>query len=156
MKRVLVLWILLATFPLSAWAASPSPKSRDTIGIVKNSGGTVTIQRGKTVFPAVAGMKLAVGDVLSTGSEGSVGVILRDNSSLSLGPRSSIALQEFEFSPAEGKMSFIARLAKGTMAYMSGIIGKLSPESVRFDTPVASIGIRGTCFVVDAGDGLPE
>ena len=42
------------------------------------------------------------------------------------------------------------------MAYMSGIIGKLSPESVRFETPVASIGIRGTCFVVNAGEPVPE
>jgi hypothetical protein len=53
-------------------------------------------------------------------------------------------------------MSLIARLAKGTMAYMSGIIGKLAPESVRFETPVATIGIRGTCFVVNAGEPVPN
>jgi hypothetical protein len=34
------------------------------------------------------------------------------------------------------------------MAYLSGLIGKLSPESARFETPVASIGIRGTRFAV--------
>ena len=45
-------------------------------------------------------------------------------------------------------MSIITRLLKGTSAYLSGIIGKLSPESVRFETPVASIGIRGTKFAV--------
>jgi hypothetical protein len=38
------------------------------------------------------------------------------------------------------------------MAYISGLIGKLAPESVRFETPVASIGIRGTCFAVKAGE----
>jgi hypothetical protein len=34
------------------------------------------------------------------------------------------------------------------MAYVSGLIGKISPQSVRFETPVASIGIRGTHFAV--------
>ena len=107
-------------------------------------------------MPAAVGTKLKTGDVLSTGPDGSIGIILRDNSSLSIGPQSSIDLQDFLFSPAEGKMSLIARLAKGTMAYMSGIIGKLAPESVRFETPVATIGIRGTCFVVNAGEPVPN
>jgi hypothetical protein len=39
-------------------------------------------------------------------------------------------------------------MLKGTVAYISGLIGKLSPESVRVETPTASIGIRGTKFVV--------
>jgi hypothetical protein len=34
------------------------------------------------------------------------------------------------------------------MVYLSGLIGKLAPESARFETPVASIGIRGTRFAV--------
>jgi len=65
-----------------------------------------------------------------------------------------LAINEFQFSPAEGKLSIVTRLLKGTSAYVSGIIGKLSPKSVRFETPVANIGIRGTKFAVKiAGDG---
>jgi len=37
---------------------------------------------------------------------------------------------------------------RGTAAYLSGMVGKLSPESVRFETPVASVGIRGTKLLV--------
>src|SRR3989304_1617125 len=50
--------------------------------------------------------------------------------------------------PADGKLGLLARFSKGTLAYISGLIGKLAPESVRFETPVASIGIRGTYFAV--------
>jgi len=156
MKRILFITILLAAIPAMAWSAPEAVRVQDVIGIVRNAEGNGTIHRGNLSTPAAVGTKLKTGDVLSTGPDGSIGIILRDNSSLSIGPQSSIDLQDFLFSPAEGKMSLIARLAKGTMAYMSGIIGKLAPESVRFETPVATIGIRGTCFVVNAGEPVPN
>src|SRR3990172_1616023 len=85
-------------------------------------------------------------------SAGSATVTLRDNSSISLGPGSSLVLREFLFSPSEGKLGLLVRLSKGTMAYLSGLIGKLAPEKARFETPGATIGIRGTHFAVMAGD----
>ncbi len=140
MKRILFIMILSTVIPALAWSAPQPAQVQDTIGIVKNSEGKAEINRGKQAIPAVVGTRLKTGDILSTGPGGSMGVILRD----------------FLFSPTEGKMSLFARLAKGTMAYMSGIIGKLSPESVRFETPVATIGIRGTCFMVTAGEPVPN
>ncbi|HZW37076.1 MAG TPA: FecR family protein, partial [Candidatus Deferrimicrobiaceae bacterium] len=88
------------------------------------------------------------GDTLGTGRDGSMGVIFRDNSTLSLGPDSSLVIKTFLFSPAEGKLGLWVRISRGTMAYLSGLIGKLAPASARFETPVASIGIRGTRFAV--------
>lgn len=125
-----------------------SAASQDTIGIVRNLAGEGTVTRGGEVFPAAVGTKLVVGDTLMTGSNGSMGVILRDNSTLSIGPKSSLVVRNFLFSPAEGKLGLVVRLSRGTMAYLSGLIGKLAPESARFETPVASIGIRGTRFAV--------
>jgi hypothetical protein len=96
------------------------------------------------------------GDTLVTGRDGSLGVILRDNSSLSIGPESRLVLRSFLFSPAEGKFDLVARITGGTMAYLSGLIGKLSPESARFETPTATIGIRGTRFAVKVGEPSPR
>jgi len=142
--------ILLAALPAIGWSL---PVADDpTIGVVRNATGPANILRGDQIIPAAVGVKLHMGDTLTTGPDGSLGLILRDNSSLSIGPESSIVIQRFLFSPAEGKLGLFARLAKGTMAYLSGMIGKLAPETVRFETPVASIGIRGTCFVVRAGE----
>jgi hypothetical protein len=42
----------------------------------------------------------------------------------------------------------VITMLKGTASYLSGIIGRQSPESVRFKTPEATIGIRGTQFLV--------
>ena len=148
--RKLLLALFLLALPAAAWCL-PSGE-HGTIGVVRNSAGTATITRGDQALPAVSGTKLLAGDILSTGFDGSMGVILRDNSTLSLGPGSTLAIRSFLYSPGEGKLGFLARISSGTMAYISGLIGKLAPQSVRFDTPVATIGIRGTYFAVIVGE----
>jgi hypothetical protein len=123
----------------------------ETIGVVRNVSGDATITRGEKTFPATPGLTLLVGDTLGTGRDGSLGVILRDDSSLSIGPGSRLVLRSFLFSPSEGQFELVARITEGTMAYLSGLIGKLAPEKARFETPTATIGIRGTRFAVKVG-----
>lgn len=101
-------------------------------------------------------MKLLVGDTLSTGPEGSLGAIFRDNSSISMGPGSSFVVRQFEFAPESGKIGLLIRITRGSLAYLSGLIGKISPESARFETPTATIGIRGTRFAVQVGEDVPQ
>lgn len=149
MKHILCVAMILAavSIPVRGHAGADG-----TIGVVRNSVGSATVTRGGNVLPASTGTRLHAGDTLSTGPDGSLGILLRDDSSLSLGPSSSFVLREFLFSPAEGKFSLLVRFTKGTMAYLSGLIGKLAPEKARFETPTATIGIRGTHFAVKAGD----
>ena len=147
MKRTLYLTFLLATLSILLMPGL-SDAAQETIGIVRNSAGAATITREGEIRPATSGTKLLVGDTLTTGADGSLGVILRDNSTLSIGPGSTLVIRNFLFSPAEGKLGLLVRLSRGTMAYLSGLIGKLAPESARFETPVATIGIRGTRFAI--------
>ena len=118
------------------------------VGNVKTLKGQASIIRNRSAIEAKTGAELFQNDSLKTGADGSMSVVFRDDTLISVGPNSELAINEFRFSPAEGKLSFVARLLKGTSAYVSGIIGKLSPQSVRFETPVANIGIRGTKFAV--------
>jgi hypothetical protein len=118
------------------------------VGNVKTLKGKASIIRNRTTLDAKTGSDLFQNDSLKTGADASISVVFKDDTLISVGPNSELAIKEFHFSPAEGKLSFVARLLKGTSAYVSGIIGKLSPQSVRFETPVANIGIRGTKFAV--------
>lgn len=154
MRPIKYVVILLVTLSLVAWCLPAA--AQEAIGVVRNSAGAATISRGGQNLPAGVGTKLMAGDILVTGSDGSLGVILRDNSTLSIGPQSSLAIEEFLFSPAEGKLGLLARITRGTMAYISGLIGKLAPETARFETPVATIGIRGTRFAVKVEDHSPK
>ncbi len=154
MRPVRSILVLLLTLTAIAWSMPAA--AQEPIGVVRTSAGTANVNRGEQVIPAAIGTKLLAGDTLVTGPDGSLGVLLRDNSSLSIGPESNLVIQKFLFSPAEGKLGLLARISRGTMAYISGLIGKLAPESARFETPVATIGIRGTRFAVKVGQSAPE
>ena len=153
MRHILFVAILLAAVSAPTWGHADTD---GTIGVVRNAAGSTNLTRGGNVLPATTGTKLHAGDTLGTGPDGSLGIILRDNSSLSLGPSSSLVLRDFLFSPSERQFSLLVRLSKGTMAYLSGLIGKLAPERARFETPTATIGIRGTHFAVKAGEPVSQ
>jgi hypothetical protein len=143
MKRTAGIMISLALlFPVYAFA------SENPVAMIKTSTGSGSIIRNGAPIAAQKGAELYQRDSLKTGGDGSISVVFKDDTLVSIGPNSELAINEFHYSPAEGKLSFITRLLKGTSAYVSGIIGKLSPQSVRFETPVANIGIRGTKFAV--------
>ncbi len=133
---------------LAVLVSPPAPRAGDVVGVVKNVGGSAAIIRDGLSLPARPAAKIMVGDVLETGPESSLGVIMRDDATLSLGPGSRLVIEKFLFVPVDGKMGFLVRVAKGTLAYLAGIIARLAPQSVSFETPVATIGIRGTRFAV--------
>lgn len=120
------------------------------IGVIKSVKPKVSLIRNGNVLPADVNMKLMVKDVLRTGPDGAIGIILNDDTVLSMGPESEIVIDNFTFDPAAKNLSFIARMLHGTASYLSGQIGKLSPDSVHFETPSAIIGTRGTHFLVKA------
>ena len=122
--------------------------SYPVVGRVHKIEGAATIAREGQAIQAKIGSTLWQNDTLSTGSDGSIGLIFNDDSVLSLGPNSVLVIDDFIFAPKQGRFSMVIRMLKGTAAYLSGLISKFSPESVHFQTPSASIGIRGTKFVV--------
>jgi hypothetical protein len=143
MKRIMLSVITLLLFWPSFARASDAPA-----GSIRTLKGNSTIIRNKNAVETKIGSRVFQKDSLRTGVDGSIAIVFKDDTLLSIGPNSEVVINEFLFSPAEGKLSIITRLLKGTSAYLSGIIGKISPESIRFETPVADIGIRGTKFAV--------
>jgi hypothetical protein len=130
---------------------SSAAASDGSVAKVKTVKGPASIVRGQSVVPAVLNEKVFQGDTLKTGADGSLGVVFKDDTLIALGPNSEVVVDVFLFAPAEGKLSIVTRMLRGTAAYISGIIAKLSPQSARFETPVATIGIRGTRLLVKVG-----
>ena len=122
------------------------------IGQVKVAKGTVTIERGGNSLPATVGMRLQACDVLRTGADGSVGITMSDNSLLSAGPNSVLALDRYEFDEVTSAGRFDASLRQGTLAVVSGRLAKQSPQAMKVRTPAAVLGVRGTEFVVSVDD----
>lgn len=63
-------------------SACPSGAAEDTIGSIKNVSGTAAVLRSGQRLAASPGLRLVQGDILETGPDGRLGLVLRDDSLL--------------------------------------------------------------------------
>ncbi len=125
--------------------------ANDLAGVVKLSQGEVMVERERQKRPAPVGTQIYSSDRLMTGSDGAVGITLRDSTLLSAGPNSTIDLNKFAFDSTTHAGALDATVRRGTLSVISGKIAKATPEAVRFSAPGMTLGVRGTSFVIDAG-----
>lgn len=143
MKSITVVIILLCLLIVRiSWA------DEEHIGSIKVLDGTVEVIRQGNVVHPVVGTRLSGRDTVKTGHDGSVGIILRDDTIFSLGPDSTLDMKEFRFDPQKKDFSLVCRLLRGTFIFISGVIAKLSPESIKIETPDGTVAIRGTRLAV--------
>ena len=141
MVRPLVALLVLA--PAAAASAQPAPAGR-----IKLVSGDAFVVRQNATTPAQVGEHVFVADGVRTGSQGRVAITLKDDTRIAIGPNSDVRLAAFDFAPSEGRFALTLRVARGLLAYVSGRIAKLSPDSTRLETPSALVGIRGTRLVI--------
>jgi len=144
MKKLAVLVCLAAIICAGPAKAADERK----IGFVKSTSGKAFIYRQKFMFPAQMSDVLMEKDTLITKGGGSMGVVLQDNSVLSLGPNSRVDLSRFRFDPSVDKAEFTTKVRKGTMVYMTGIIAKINRKGLRIETPNVVCGVRGTRIAI--------
>lgn len=134
-----------------AFAVAGLARAED-VGQVKVAKGAVHVERDGARIPAEVGMGIRQSDVLVTGADGSAGVTFSDNSLLSTGPNSVLAVDRYSFNSTTHVGRFDASLKKGTLAVVSGKMVKQSPDAMRVRTPAAIMGVRGTEFLVQVDE----
>jgi hypothetical protein len=117
-------------------------------GRIKVATGSAYIVRPSGTIPAQVGEVVFESDELRTGADGSIGVTLKDDTRVSLGPSSQVRLERFLYAPAEGGVALVIKFVRGVAAYVSGRIAKLAPDSIRLETPAAIVGVRGTSLAI--------
>jgi hypothetical protein len=142
LRQSMVAIMILLAVGANAWSA-------DGAGKVKTLTGSATVIRDSSVLPIATGQRVFSGDRIVSGQGSYVGIMLYDDTRVTIGPGSELLIREFEFNPSSYAGELAVSFLKGTARVVTGLIGKHSPESVRFYTPTATIGIRGTEFVVD-------
>jgi hypothetical protein len=141
MKLAALAWSLVVLLACAAAA-------EDTrIGTIKTLKGEARIV-GQSGGAAAVGGAVYQNDTLETGADGALGVAFIDNTTLSMGPKSRITLTKVVFNPDQKDFAFATNIVKGTFMFVSGSIAKLAPQTVQITTPVNTIGIRGTRFLV--------
>ena len=140
---VLVVTILSAA-PVAAQQAVPAGHVKIATGAayIVRQNATIAAKPGDAVFPT---------DTLRTQANGTIGVTLADDTRVSLGPDSEMRLERYVFAPADGALGMVLNFVRGVAAYVSGRMAKLSPDSVRLETPAAIVGVRGTTVAIKIG-----
>lgn len=137
---------LFLCLALSAPTAAETP----TIGEVTFSKGVSTAQNeGQQARFLGKGFPLYEGDVVSTGKRSFTILKLSDGTKMTLRPNTVFGLQEF----SEEKESATLKLFKGGLRALTGLLSKKKPDAFKIDTPLATIGIRGTVFDVRLCEG---
>lgn len=145
------MWNMMAVVFIALFSFADIAMALDEhVALFKNVSGNVKIIRDKADIVPVAGTQLMRSDIVVSGPHSSGGIVFRDGTLLTVGSSTEIEITRYIFQPEEAKYDFSLYMRKGTAIYSSGKLGKLSPESVSVNTPRASIGVRGTRFIVKA------
>jgi len=150
--------------PAHAQRDSARPAVQDVaskpIGKVVVATGSVTLERaGAPVVQvgtagqagqAKVGDLVYQGDAVATGADGKVGINFTDGSSFNLSNNARMVLDEFVYDPNSTSNVSLINLTKGTFTFVAGQVAKTGDMKV--DTPVATMGIRGTTPRVEISD----
>lgn len=138
--------------PVSSAAATAASATRERAATVKLVNGQVLARGPQGERTLNSGDEVAASERVLTGKGASVSLVLRDGSTLMLGPDSALDLKEFRFNSTTNEGNVVLSVVKGTLRMITGLIGKTRPESVRITTPTSTIGVLGTDFIVEVSE----
>jgi hypothetical protein len=166
--------VLVTAFVLAAAGLLPGPAqaqsdaaqpavqnaASNSIGKVVAATGSVTIEHVNAVVVQAnvsgqagqtkVGDLVYQGDVVRTGADGKVSINFADGTSFNLSNNANMALNEFVYDPNGKSNSTLFNLSKGAFTFVAGKIAKTGDMKV--ETPVATMGIRGTTPHVEISD----
>jgi len=141
--RVPVLIVLFSSLFLSTIG-----QTEESVGTLKFALGLVNIESSSgEKRKAIKGDKLMRNEMVVTGAASIAVIQLNDDSRMTLRPKSAFRVNQFNMSDdSSSQQSAVLNLLRGGLRLLTGLIGKVNPAGYRLNTPVATIGIRGTEF----------
>ncbi|MBD3661571.1 MAG: FecR domain-containing protein, partial [Arenibacter algicola] len=126
----------------------------EVIGRVTAMTGEVTVIRADgTRVTLEVGESMYMGDILETGADAGVGILLADGTAVSMGDNARMVLDEMVYDPGTQEGSLALSVLRGVFTVVSGEVSKTDPEAMLVHTPMATIGIRGTQVGIDLANG---
>jgi len=122
------------------------------VGEISAIKGKAVIKRGDMKLVVIKGERIEKNDIIETFSNSKLQIIFKDKTIITLGKNSKFKVADYLFDDENAKAEF--SLSRGVMKTLTGKIGKIAPKRFRVITKNASIGIRGTYFIVEKGDKI--
>jgi VCBS repeat-containing protein len=133
--------------------ADGTPSVAQVIGHVTKLVGTATAIRNGVSIILNNGDNVNKGDVVQSGSDSTLGITFIDGSVFGLGSNAKMVLNEMIYDPNGSSNSSLISLVQGTISFVAGATAKKGDMKV--DTPVATMGIRGTAVLVEIDFVVP-
>lgn len=134
--------LMAAVLPAAAWAA---------VGEIFYTEGRVQVKRGAVQQDVGKGYGLESGDTVLTGANSQVRMRFNDDSYVALPDYSTFRIDEYSVSKSGRKRTpstAIFSLLRGGLRTVSGLIGSWSKDTYKVNTPVVTMGIRGTEYSI--------
>jgi len=123
------------------------------IGHVTKLVGSATAIRNGVAIQLNVGDTVNKGDVVQAGANSSLGLTFIDGTVFGLSANARMVLNEMVYDPNGSSNSSLLSLVQGTITFVAGETAKHGDMKV--DTPVATMGIRGTAVLVEIGFEVP-
>lgn len=129
--------------------ATATPAASEVIGHVQKLSGSASVIRNGVAVELQVGAAVQKGDVIQTGSNSTLGMTFIDGSAFGMTSNARMVLNEMIFDPNGSSNSSLMSLVQGTITFVAGQTAKNG--NMRVETPVATMGIRGTAVLVEIG-----
>ncbi|SEH75526.1 cadherin-like domain-containing protein [Tardiphaga sp. OK245] len=123
------------------------------IGTVSKLAGSATAIRNGVSVTLNVGDQVQKGDVVQAGADSSLTMTFIDGTVFGLSANARMVLNEMVYDPQGSANSSLLSLVQGTITFVAGETAKHG--NMRVDTPVATMGIRGTAVLVEIGFEVP-
>ena len=117
----------------------------DVIGAATSAKNDVSGRLGSAVQTLTIGSEVSGNEVVTTGSDSATLLRFLDNTNLNIGASSTVVLDRFVFNPDGSAANAVINISRGAMRFVTG---NSNPDNFAIHTDVATIGVRGTDFVV--------
>ena len=128
--------------------SADAPSGTLDVGAITHLSGVLKASRadGSTKLLSVKSDVLQ-GDTLTTEKDTYARIKFNDGGEIVLRPNTIFKVQRYSYDPIQrSEDNIVVSLIKGGLRSVTGLIGKRSPHKYQMNTPVATIGIRGTHF----------
>lgn len=148
------LWLGAATLGVGAGHAQAAVEAEAKAGTLKMVQGDVRVVDVRGERAVQPGDTVTVADSVVTGANGSASLVLRDGTALVLGPKTRIELKNYAFDETSQKGNMLVSVLQGSLRMITGLISKTNPGAAAVTTKTATIGVRGTDFIVQVDDTI--
>ena len=131
------------------YASNTAPDAPAAIGRVEGVDGNATAVRNGTVVLLHAGDFVYKGDAVATDAHGALAITFIDGTAFNLSAESKMVLDEMVYAPGGTGNKSLLSLVQGSINFVAGDVAHTGDMKV--DTPVATMGIRGTAVHVEIG-----